>query len=102
MYMDRIPPVLYTKTVMGVLKDRQIPAFVGRFNRLPNSLQELPPLPEQYNSSLKDGWGRNIIYKKYDDGTVELVSYGKDGIPGGTGSNEDIVFKFKIQKTNNH
>jgi general secretion pathway protein G len=39
-----------------------------------------------------DPWGRPYIYKvPGEHGEYDLVSYGKDGQPGGTGEASDIV-----------
>ena len=39
-----------------------------------------------------DPWGRSYIYKvPGEHGEYDLVSYGKDGQPGGTGEASDIV-----------
>ncbi len=39
-----------------------------------------------------DPWGRAYVYKSPGQhGEYDLVSYGKDGQPGGTGENEDIT-----------
>ncbi|RZJ75945.1 MAG: type II secretion system protein GspG, partial [Brevundimonas sp.] len=40
----------------------------------------------------KDPWGRPYIYKSPGrEGAFELLSYGKDGKPGGDGLNADLV-----------
>jgi general secretion pathway protein G len=40
----------------------------------------------------KDPWGHNYAYQVKDEGQeFVVVSLGKDGRPGGTGDNEDIV-----------
>ena len=40
-----------------------------------------------------DGWGRPFVYVfpgKHGD-KPDIISYGKDGAPGGTGANEDLT-----------
>ena len=37
-----------------------------------------------------DPWGRPYVYRLAETGSVHLLSYGKDGQPGGTGENADI------------
>jgi general secretion pathway protein G len=37
-----------------------------------------------------DPWGRPYQYRLADNGTYVIVSYGKDGQPGGSGENADI------------
>jgi general secretion pathway protein G len=40
-----------------------------------------------------DPWGRSYIYKSPGDiGEFDLLSYGKDGAPGGTDDNADISY----------
>ncbi|GJQ59324.1 MAG: type II secretion system protein GspG [Candidatus Scalindua sp. AMX11] len=40
----------------------------------------------------KDPWGREYIYTyPGEHGNYDIVSYGADGVNGGTGDNEDIV-----------
>lgn len=39
-----------------------------------------------------DPWGRNYLYKNPGEhGEYDLVSYGKDGQPGGSGENADLT-----------
>jgi general secretion pathway protein G len=38
-----------------------------------------------------DPWGRPYIYRAAPGGGFELVSYGRDGEPGGAGEDRDIV-----------
>jgi len=68
----------------------------------PESLEELrkstkagwdgPYLPRELPP---DPWGNPYVYKSPGEGGVpyDLLSYGKDGKPGGTGDDEDIVQK---------
>lgn len=63
-----------------------------------NDLQALLPYPNAQNPtittlpSLKDPWGRNYHYSLPGlNGDYDLVSYGKDGVPGGTDVNADIT-----------
>jgi general secretion pathway protein G len=37
-----------------------------------------------------DPWGRPYVYRLGENGGVAIISYGKDGQPGGTGENADI------------
>ena len=37
-----------------------------------------------------DPWGRPYVYRLTENGSVSIVSLGKDGQPGGTGENADI------------
>lgn len=44
----------------------------------------------------RDGWGRQIVYEPYSSnaGYGKVVSYGRDGRPGGTGADADIEVRF--------
>lgn len=43
---------------------------------------------------IKDPWGRPFIYRAPgQDGPYDLISYGKDGQPGGESVNRDIVLQ---------
>jgi len=40
----------------------------------------------------RDPWGRPFIYRcAPQNGTYDLISYGRDGAPGGEGEDEDII-----------
>ena len=41
----------------------------------------------------KDPWGNDYLYKSLNKKSYEIKSYGKDGISGGDGFDEDIIFK---------
>ncbi len=58
-------------------------------NQFPQSLQEI-----KGNEAVNDGFGNPIQYKVTDGGRgFELLSYGADGKPGGTGTSADISLK---------
>lgn len=38
-----------------------------------------------------DPWGKPYIYRLTESGDFEILSYGKDGVPGGEGDNADLV-----------
>ena len=64
--------------------------------RLPDTLEELTE-PDAItgkpwlNGKLPvDPWGNEYVYDLLPDGGFEIVSYGKDGMPGGEGENGDI------------
>jgi general secretion pathway protein G len=45
------------------------------------------------NTLPKDPWGRDYVYRRLEDDSkfqYEVLSYGKDGEPGGEGENADI------------
>ncbi len=44
------------------------------------------------NEGLNDPWGRTYVYSEPDEqGKPSVVSYGRDGAPGGTGEDGDIA-----------
>ena len=73
---------------------------VGRYPSSEDGLSALVARPEDirgWNGSyLKksevpaDPWGNEYVYRLLDTGLYELVSYGSDGVPGGSGESQDI------------
>src|SRR5262245_55355435 len=60
-------------------------------NRYPESLQEL--VTKRYLEEVpKDSWGREIVYLTPGQrgAPFDLICFGADGVPGGTGANEDL------------
>ena len=63
-----------------------------------NALMTRPPNEPKWNGPYlqkappADPWGKPYLYKSPGDkGDYDLISYGKDGQPGGTGDNVDIT-----------
>ena len=63
-----------------------------------NALVQHPPNEPKWNGPyLKkavplDPWGKPYVYKSPGEhGDVDIISYGKDGQPGGSGENADIT-----------
>lgn len=63
-----------------------------------NALVQRPPNEPRWNGPYLrknvplDPWGRPYLYKiPGEKGEYDLVSYGKDGQPGGTGENADLT-----------
>ena len=51
-------------------------------------------LPDK--SYLTDFWGNNYIYRyPGENNTIEIISYGADGLPGGEGIEADLIFTNK-------
>jgi hypothetical protein len=94
--LGNLPPENYTSTTMYPLKTR-ILRYTKKYNKLPASLADLPPL-EGFINSTKDIWGNEIIYQ-FDGTTVKLTSYGKDRKPGGVGENLDVVGVFETKNS---
>jgi hypothetical protein len=63
----------------------------------PSSLTELWALhPEMLDPWSKDAWGRNILLVPYNHavGYGEILSYARDGRPGGIGEDRDLEVRF--------
>ena len=61
---------------------------------LPQTIESLP-IRSGYANRITDGWRRPLIYAVNKD-SFTLTSLGKDGLPGGTGDNADVVATFRI------
>lgn len=71
--------------------------FCYTHERLPATLTELTnSLTSSPPHQLDDGWGRAIHYLRTNDTTV-LRSYGKDGLPGGSGDDADIDLRCRMR-----
>ena len=48
----------------------------------------------------RDAWNNEIIFVPYDEkmGYGELISFGRDGVPGGDGLDRDWVLRFPIKE----
>ena len=97
------PPKIVTRANLKSLVDA-----IERFrldNRVnPEKLDDLVTRPSNatdwpaggYVAAIpKDGWDRDFVYRKISNssasaGGYELISYGADGKPGGSGENEDL------------
>jgi len=60
----------------------------------------IPPVPSKWQGPyldkpvLKDSWGNDYVYiypGRHNKHDYDLISYGKDGMFGGKGDNEDII-----------
>jgi general secretion pathway protein G len=58
------------------------------FHHLPPSLVDLTNI-NQGHTILEDSWGRALIYNTNEHG-YSLLSYGRDGLPGGVGLDADL------------
>jgi len=59
--------------------------------KLPASLEDLRAVGE---GRFKDAWGHSLHYEVTADGVMTLMSLGRDGKPGGTGDDSDIVLTY--------
>jgi len=87
-------PEQRTGWAMANLKG-EIQVYFEKHHALPEKLDELSRIDDR-DRELVDGWGRKIMYEHNDNNDVTLTSYGKDGLPGGTGKNANIILKFPV------
>jgi len=70
----------------------------------PSSLSELqngpPPYPPEWCT---DGWGRVVFFAPYSEsrGYGKVISYGRDGMPGGDGLDYDFEIRFPFDVNTN-
>lgn len=88
--LGTVPPRDITATRMGVTEVR-LRAYWRAHGRLPESLDELPPLEGRDNSTA-DGWGRPLQYVYTEPSTVTLTSLGADG-SGDPGQQVRVTFR---------
>jgi general secretion pathway protein G len=67
-----------------------VTAYMLKNNRkLPNALDEVAPYMDPPKIP-KDPWGNPYIYTKEGSRSFKIVSYGRDGAPGGSDYDADI------------
>ncbi|CAM2006962.1 type II secretion system protein GspG [Acanthopleuribacter pedis] len=81
---------------------RALDNYRVRFLSYPITTEDMKKLPSVVNPEWVDPWGNPIYYKptyssnriprRAPDGYV-LASFGKDGLPGGTGQDLDLFYK---------
>jgi hypothetical protein len=69
---------------------KAVESYKYKKGKLPKNLDEL--IPKYLPSRVTDIWDNPILYKQLKGGYI-IASFGKDGIPGGTGNNKDIFFQ---------
>lgn len=66
----------------------------------PSSLAQLHAFRIDLNDPwTKDDWSRDVVLVPYNDSLAygEIISYGRDGKPGGTGADRDLVIRFPTE-----
>lgn len=94
LFVDTAPPRSMTYGAMHVMK-RRILRYAAANGMLPTSLDQLLPI-EGYGNEVMDAWGRPILWQ-VEGGQVILTSYGRDGVPGGSGENADMIGVFQVK-----
>ncbi|HLX71495.1 MAG TPA: type II secretion system protein GspG [Verrucomicrobiae bacterium] len=67
----------------------------------PDSLDVLHQFRADSNDPCsKDAWGQNVIVVPYEAsrGYGKIISYGRDGKPGGVGKDRDLEVRFPVQE----
>jgi hypothetical protein len=73
----------------------RIGMYLQKNGRLPPNFNSLP-VREGYINRTTDGWDRPLIYTIESGNTVLLKSLGADGKPGGTGDDEDLTQRYRV------
>ena len=98
---SKITPTQVTRHRMDFLRGR-ILEYARTQGELPadlSALARLPVKPEyEHWRKPEDCWRRKIIYEVDASGRITLKSFGKDGVPGGSGRNADIVLSFPSRR----
>lgn len=72
----------YPSSAQGLAALRERPAGAAKWNG-PYLQKDLPP----------DPWGKPYVYRTPGaKGDFDLISFGRDGAPGGSGENADIAY----------
>jgi hypothetical protein len=88
---DKVSPGALTDTRMHMMK-RRVLRFANVHGVLPKTIDEFPHI-EGFDNEVSDGWGRRILSRIEGD-KVFLTSYGRDGVPGGSGLDTDRIRVF--------
>ncbi len=89
---DTIPKDNLTETRLAITRVR-LRKYWDEYGKVPANPRDLPLLPNR-DCSMTDAWGKEFQWLADDDSTVRVISFGKDGIVGGTGENADLEILF--------
>ena len=88
----KIGPAKHDLTVTAIQRLKgEVGLFKVRENRYPAALEELVE-NRQLDEVPQDAWGRPFLYRTPGarGAPFDIMSYGEDGRPGGTGADEDL------------
>lgn len=71
--------------------------YARQHNTVPETLEILPQR-SGYANRTTDGWDCALIYKIEDDGVLTLSSLGRDGRPGGSGPDADVLRRYRSRR----
>ena len=94
LFVDKVPPEGLTHARMHMMK-RRILRFANTEGALPKTIDEFPRI-EGFDNSVKDGWGRPILWRVEGDKVI-LTSFGRDGTLGGVGADTDMIAIFQTK-----
>jgi hypothetical protein len=92
--VDTVPPQSLHHVHMHMMK-RCILRYASAHDALPTSVDQLPRI-EGFTNEVTDGWGRAIFWR-VEGNEVTLISYGRDGAPGGSGEDADMIGVFNTK-----
>jgi hypothetical protein len=100
-----LPPVHHPPRAasMGYMKgvSEASKHYHNQYNAWPKSLTDLTNNPRNLvffycEGGMVDGWRRPLLYQPFDPakGYGAVISYGRDGRPGGSGEDADLEVRF--------
>ncbi|TWT77451.1 Bacterial type II secretion system protein G [Posidoniimonas polymericola] len=87
-----IPPTEATRGEMHNIC-HALDAYYAKHSSLPEALSTLPPV-ENRIFRIEDSWDRPFEYKVEAGNYAQITSLGKDGLPGGSGEDSDLVVRY--------
>lgn len=92
------PYTPYKKTITAIGETfTRISIYAETTHKIPYSFDVLP-IRNGYSNRIIDAWGRTLLLKIENDNIMSLVSYGKDGVPGGDGDDADIIISYWLKR----
>lgn len=91
----KLPPETLTRAAVDETMVR-IHLYMVEHREYPPDLTVLPER-EGYCNQINDAWGRRLLYSVDEDSVITLSSLGRDGKPGGEGSDADIVRRHRTR-----
>lgn len=95
--LEDIKPWVTYSRLMGVARDCD--EYRQQYSVWPTSLEQLLVPHPELKDWAKDGWRRYAELIPYNEslGYGQIISYGRDGKPGGTGADRDLVVRFPTE-----
>jgi hypothetical protein len=95
--LQEIKPFVTYSRLVGVASDCD--KYKAQYGAWPNSIEQLIAFRPELIDWAKDGWGRYVVLVPYDKslGYGKVISYGRDGKPGGSGADCDLEVRFPTE-----